>query len=105
MTRSFWKSKLLPFLVPDKQLNKSGEDCYSVRPEVKIAFWCDGGLRVEGGNKNLEISFKDAHLLHLMVGNSKTIRSYRLPYSRLISFELIHKNTHGESPLGDFISN
>ena len=89
MTKSFWKPKLLPFLAEDTVLNAKGADVYGLRAKQKITFWFDGGLKVTGSKSSLTVNFKDPDLLVLSSMVRKTIRIYRVPYARLICFELI----------------
>jgi hypothetical protein len=88
--QKIWKQKLLPFLVPNETLNKLGEDVYGFREKGSISFWFEGGLKVSGNNETLSVNFKDEDLLVLSTLMRKTIRIYRIPYARLVSFELTH---------------
>lgn len=79
----------MPFLEPDPILNPKGEDVYGLREKLKIAFWFDGGLKVTGSQSSLAVNFKDPDLLVLSLMVRKTIHIYRVPYARMVCFELI----------------
>ena len=85
MNKAFWKQKLSKLLVED-----GGEpEVYGVKGEV--SFWCEGGLKVTGNQKTLSVNFRDPDMLVLITMKGSTLRIYRIPYARLVSFELIHK--------------
>jgi len=96
MTRSFWKRKIRHWLEPDPTLHPMGEDVYSPQKKLKIAFWFEGGLKVTGDNSDLSVNFNDPDLLILSLLVRKTIRIYRVPYSRLVCFELIRGGAKDE---------
>jgi hypothetical protein len=105
MNKTFWKSKLMPFLVPNEVLNKLGEHSYGVKKKLKLAFWFDGGLKVTGNEATLSLNLKDPDLLILGTLVRKTTRIYRIPYERLVCFELIRGSDDSESSPIHFLRN
>ena len=74
---------------PNGEMNKLGEDLYCVKEKYKVVFWFEGGLKVTGTQASLSVNLKDPHLLILSTLIRKTMRIYRIPYERLVCFELI----------------
>lgn len=79
---------MLPFLVPIKALKELGEEAYEVRKKLKMIFLFEGGFKVSGEKSKVSIHFNDPDLLILMTGPNPT-KIYKIPYHRLIGFELI----------------
>jgi hypothetical protein len=90
MTRTFWKRKLQFFLEPEPTLHPAGEDVYIPREKLKVAFWFEGGLKVSGGPRDLQVNFNDPQILTLSLQTKRTNRIFRVPYSRIVCFELVH---------------
>ena len=80
--------KMLPYLIPIETLKKLGEEAYEVREKLQMVFLFDGGFKVSGEKNNVSIHFTDPDLLILMTGPNP-VKIYRMPYHRLIGFELI----------------
>jgi hypothetical protein len=92
MTKDFWMRKMLPFLNLIKAFEERGEKAYEVREELRMTFLFDGGFKVSGEKDNVYINFDDPDLLILMIGPNP-IQIYRIPYSRLVGFELITESS------------
>ena len=106
MTRVFWKRKLLPWLEPNEELNKLGGDSYGLKGKLKVCFWFEGGLKITGNQKSLSLNLKDPDLLVLSTLVGEVLRTYRIPYSRLVCFELIRgSGESGEIPEMKFFRN
>jgi hypothetical protein len=88
MTREFWMPKMLPFLIPIEALKELREDAYEVKGKLKMVFLFDGGFNVTGEKDNVSINFNDPDLLILMTGPNP-VHIYRIPYHRLVGFDLI----------------
>jgi hypothetical protein len=88
MTKEFWIAKMMPFLIPIKAVKKLGGEAYGVMEKTEMIFLFEGGFKVSGEKDNISIHFTDPDLLILMTGPNP-VKIYRIPYHRLIGFELI----------------
>ena len=95
MEQNFWKQKLSAFIVehplflnPEIEENEQ-EDIFTPREGLKIRFWFDGNLQIEGEYGTLEINFNSFDILVLSKRSDKLDNIFRIPWNRLISFELI----------------
>ena len=93
MTKSFWESKLKAFLDEKKGLEPK---TYGLRDRISVVFWIEGGLKIAGNSETLALNMKDSDLLILSTLIQKTVRSYRIPYSRIVCFEIVHKPRGGQ---------
>jgi hypothetical protein len=91
MTREFWMRKMLPFLIPIEAMKKVGEDAYEVKKKLQMIFLFEGGVKVSGEKNKVSIHFNDPDLLILMTGPNP-VKIYRIPYQRLIGFELVNES-------------
>jgi hypothetical protein len=83
-----------------------GEDVYGIKEKLKISFWFEGGFKISGDQKNLSLNFKDEDLLVLSVMDSKTMRTFRIFYSKMVCFELIRtRKSSGSEPEDVFFRN
>ena len=88
MNKEFWMPRMLPYLILIEAMKKIGEEAYEVREKLRMVFLFDGGFKVSGEKNKVSISFKDADLLVLMTGPNP-VQIYKIPYHRLVGFELI----------------
>lgn len=95
MDQKFWKQKLSAFIVkhpfflnPEKDKHEQ-DDIFTQREGLKIRFWFEGNLQIEGENETLEINFNSLDMLVLSKRSDKLDNIYRIPWNRLVSFELI----------------
>jgi hypothetical protein len=105
MSKSLWKRKLKLFLKPHPVLHPAGEDVYVPTRELKIAFWFEDGLKVVGDEDSLQINFNDPDLLVLAVEAKKASHIYRVPWRRLVCFELIRDSEVTEETTQRFFLN
>lgn len=90
MAKKFWKSKLRWFIVSHPRFEGTEEKIFTPREGLKIRFWFEGNLQIDGEYKTLEINYNSPDLLVLSKGDSDELRNiYRIPWKRLVSFELI----------------
>lgn len=94
MEQEFWKNELKFFVVkhPFFVGGDSEENIYTPRENLKIRFWFEGNLQIEGSYNELEINYNSPDLLVLAKRNVEVDNIFRVPWSRLISFELIIGN-------------
>ena len=94
MEQDFWKNKLKYFVVkhPFFGGEDSEEDIYTPREDLKIRFWFEGNLQIEGGFEELEINYNSPDLLVIAKRNEEVENVFRIPWSRLISFEIVIGN-------------
>jgi hypothetical protein len=89
----FWKQKISYFLEEHPFFKETEENILTPRQGIKIRFWFEGNLQVEGQYDELQINFNDSDLL--ILANDTNI--YRILWSRLVCFEIIKgKETNAE---------
>ena len=95
MEQDFWRQKLNPFIVkhpfflnPDIEEHEE-EDIFTPREGLKIRFWFEGNIQIEGEFETLEINFNSYDILVLSKRGDGLDNIFRIPWKRLISFELI----------------
>lgn len=76
-----------------------GEEVYIPRKQMRIVFWIDGGPKVVGNHANLVVNFNDPELIVLSLHVRKSVRIYRVPYSRLACVELVNGVGDEEEPV------
>jgi hypothetical protein len=90
----FWKQKISYFIERHPIFMDTEEEIFTPRQDIKVRFWFDGNLQVEGLYNKLEINYNDSDLLILATEYS----IYRIPWNRLIGFEIIiDKNASKET--------
>ena len=93
MEQNFWRKKLNVFLVKhplyDRDDSEIEEEIYTPRENLKIRFWFEGNLQVEGSYYELEINYNSPDLLVLIKESNEVRNIYRVLWSKLICFELI----------------
>ena len=93
MEQNFWRNKLNVFLVKhplyDMDDLEIEEEIYTPRENLKIRFWFEGNLQVEGSYNELEINYNSPDLLVLIKESNEVRNIYRVLWSKLICFELI----------------
>lgn len=100
MSPEIWKQNLYHFLAPHPAWHDSGEEVYVPRDGISVAFFFDGGLRVAGDSVSLEVNYNNPDLLILGVKADDSDRIYRVPWSRLVCFELIRMHPPQTGSLG-----
>ncbi len=87
----FWKKKLKYFIDVHPTFEDSEEDIFTPKKGLKMRFWIEGNLQIEGRYDNLELNFNsdDCLILSLRDSNSSQSNIFRIPWRRIISFELI----------------
>jgi hypothetical protein len=95
MEQNFWREKLSPFIIHHPQFvdleieEYEQEDIYTPREGLKIRFWFEGNIQIEGEYKTIEINFNSYDVLILSKRSDGVDNIFRIPWKRLISFELI----------------
>lgn len=97
MESVYWKQKLNTFLVPhpifiDSESKELLEDIYTPRQDLKIRFWFEGNLQIKGEHQKLEVNYNVDDILVLSKRGEHSENIYRVPWNKLISFELIIGN-------------
>jgi hypothetical protein len=83
------KAHLKFFIEPHPFFKNTKEKIFVPRKDYTIKFWIEGGLSVEGKSDSLDINFNDDELLILAIRGIPKERIIRIPWSRVIAFELI----------------
>lgn len=83
------KDNLKFFIEPHPVFKDTEEEIFVPRKDYTIKFWIEGGLCVDGKSDTLDINFNDDELLILAVRGIPQERIIRIPWSRVIAFELI----------------
>lgn len=90
MVKKIWKSQLRTFIVEHPRFEGSEKDIFTPRKDLKIRFWFEGNLQIEGEYQTLEINYNSPDILVLSKGESDELKNiFRVPWKRLVSFELI----------------
>lgn len=89
MERDFWKGKIQYFLTEHSSFKDTEEEVLTPEKGLKIRFWIEGNLQIEGEFEDLEINYNDPDLLILAKRNEDSDNIFRIPWHRLISVELI----------------
>ena len=89
MEKDFWKNKLRFFLTEHPFFENTEEDVLTPQQGLKIRFWVEGNLQIEGVYDDLEINYNDPDLLILAKRNEGLNDIFRIPWHRVICFELI----------------
>ncbi|MBA4409066.1 MAG: hypothetical protein Q8S54_18110 [Bacteroidota bacterium] len=91
MEQDFWKKQLKYFIVkhPNFQGDQIEEEIFTPYKGLKIRFWFEGNLQIEGEYGTLEINYNSPYLLVLATRSDNVDNTFRIPWNRLISFELI----------------
>jgi|SRR5690348_3239010 len=89
----YWRGHLKPFIEFDSDYESAGE-IYVPREHLNIAFLFEGGFRVAGDRSSLQINFNAPGLLILLFVEDATENIYRIPWSRLVGFQLISKRQY-----------
>lgn len=90
MAEKFWKDKLQFFIVEHPRFAGSDENIFTPKEGLKIRFWFEGNLQVEGEYETIQINYNSSDILVLSKGESDESRNiFRVPWKRLVSFELI----------------
>ena len=95
----FWKNKLKFFIVPHPKFEQTDEEIFTPIKGLKIRFWIEGNLQVEGIYENLQINYNSIDCLVLSLNDSESnqANTFRIPWKRIILFELVtNENTDEE---------
>ncbi len=94
MEQDFWKNKLNSFLVKHPMFDGADpeEDIFTPYKNLKIRFWFEGEIQIEGEYETLEINYNSPDMLVLAKRNDDVQNIFRIPWKRLVSFELIIGN-------------
>lgn len=94
MIQDFWKNKLTPFVSKHPYFEGVDpiEEIFTPKKGLKIRFWFEGGIQIEGEYNQLEINYNSPDILILAQRNEVIENIFRIPWVRLISFELIIGN-------------
>ena len=93
MKKPILYSRLKFFIKPHPELHPAGEKVFVPRDNLVIRFWFEGNLQVEGDENNLQINLNDDQLLVLALSGKGVNRIFRIPWQRLVSVELIQKDS------------
>ena len=100
MSPETWKQNIQQFLSPHPAWYEAGEDVHVPRENLTVAFLFDGGLRVVGDSASLEVNYNHPDMLILGVRGPDGDRIYRMPWDRLVCFELIRHHPPESGPTG-----
>lgn len=76
------------FIQPENErIDGQSESIYTPKHDLQIVFWFEGGFQISGHNTDLEINFNSKDFLVLSLRQPRQ-RIIRVPYNRLIAFEL-----------------
>jgi hypothetical protein len=81
----FWKQRISYFLVKHPFFEDTEENIFTPKQGLKIRFWFECNLQVEGLYDELQINYNDSEML--VLANETSI--YRIPWTRLVCFEII----------------
>ncbi|WP_379085561.1 hypothetical protein [Pedobacter sp. UC225_65] len=95
MSRKVIKQHLKYFIEPHPSFKGSEEQIFTPRNDYVIKFWIEGGFEIAGAHSTLEINFNSNELLVLAVRNEPIERIIRIPWKRIIAFELIINDKSG----------
>ncbi len=104
MTGKRWIAACKSFLQPHPELFPSGEKVYTPRDDLIVTLWFDGGLRVSGDARSLQLNFNTDEYLVLSLQEGTRDRIFRVPWDRLVSFELASECGSGETPRQLFLN-
>ena len=93
-----WKRNIQQFLAPHPTWHEPGAQVFVPRNHLSVAFLFDGGLRVVGDGASLEVNYNNPDLLILSVRVEGCERVYRMPWSRLVCFELVREHPPDSGP-------
>jgi hypothetical protein len=88
MTGKRWRTTIRFFLDEHPKLFPAGEKVYVPKTGLTVSLWFDGGLCVSGDANSLELNYNSPDLLVLSLTDAKQHRIFRVPWNRLVSFEL-----------------
>jgi len=89
------KQSLRLFLEIHPNFENTEEKIYTPRGDYHINFWIEGGFTIGGNNKNLEVNYNNGSFLILGITDNLHKRIARIPWKRIIAFELIVKDKFG----------
>lgn len=91
MKQEYWWSTIQFFFDKHPLLFKAGEQAYT--PRTACCFYLEGNLGIRGNAESLIMNLNSHDILVLIskVGNEESV--FRVPWERLISFELTSRAT------------
>jgi hypothetical protein len=104
MTGKRWIATCSFFLEPHPELFPAGEKVYIPRDGLTVTLWFDGGLRVTGDAATLQLNFNTDEYLVVALQDGSRERIFRVPWQRLVSFEL-SRERNGEEASRDLFLN
>lgn len=104
MKKNILINQLKLFIERHPNFLKTKEEIFTPKKGLGIKFWFEGGFEVEGQHNKLEINFnaKAIDLLVLALRTSNKERIIRIPFERIIAFELL-PNKNIDSGLSDLL--
>ena len=88
MTGKRWRTTIRFFLQEHPELFPAGEKVYLPKDELTVTLWFEGGLRVSGDASSLQLNYNSDDLLVLALLEGSKHRIFRVPWNRLVSFEI-----------------
>lgn len=88
MTAKKWIATCKFFLQPHPELHPAGEEVYIPRRDLVVTLWFEGGMKVSGDVKSLQLNFNSADYLVLCHIDKRMEHIFRVPWKRLVSFEI-----------------
>ncbi|MGL4421878.1 MAG: hypothetical protein ACRCZF_14515 [Gemmataceae bacterium] len=104
MTAKRWIAACQYFLQPHPELFPAGEKVYCPKDDLTITLWFDGGLQVSGGARSLQLNFNTDEYLVLALREGTRDRIFRVPWDRLVSFEIAIERGSAEMPRQFFLN-
>lgn len=96
MKKKFWQKKLKHFLIKHPFFEDlEYEKIYTPKEGLKIKFWIEGNLQIEGIYEEIEINFNDPDLL-IVSFNKFRGSVFRVIWKKLIAVEFIPINEEDE---------
>jgi len=85
----YWRGHLKHFIEFDTGDYEGAGEVFVPREHLGIAFLFEGGFRIAGDREALQINFNSPGMLILWHHTDEVDSVYRIPWSRLVGFELL----------------
>jgi len=105
MTGKRWIAACQYFLQPHPELFPAGEKVYVPKGNLHVTLWFEGDLQVSGNSQSLQLNFNTDEYLVLALHEGTTERSFRVPWERLVSFEIALERKSGDDSSRDLFLN
>jgi len=89
------KENLKHFIEPHPDFTGTEEEIFTPVKRYTIKFWVEGGLEISGDHGTMEINYNSGDLLVLAVRGQPMERIIRIPWKRVVAFELLVKKNSG----------